>query len=60
MDPTVVSLDKRRTISRGERRGHYLYSAELVRTTGRLNVVAIFVAQSVFSRPSIEKWIAEG
>ena len=58
IDPTVVSLDKSRTISRGEGWGHCLYSAEFVRTIGRLNVAAMSTARSVPSRPSIEKWMA--
>ena len=60
MDPVVVSLDNRRTISRGEGWGHYLYSVELARTTRRLNVSAISVARSIPSRPSMEKCIAVG
>ena len=37
-----------------------LYSAELARTTGRLNVATISVARSIPSRPSIEKCMAVG
>ena len=39
-----VSLEMMRTISRGEGWGHCLYSAELARTTGRLNVATMLVA----------------
>ena len=60
MDPAVVSLDNRRTISRGEGWGHCLYSAKLARITRRLNVAAISVARSILSRPSIEKCMAVG
>ena len=44
IDPAIVSLDKSRTISPGEGSGHCLYSAELARTTGRLNVAAMSAA----------------
>ena len=60
MDPTAASLDNRQAISRCEGWDHCLNSTELVRTTGRLNVAAISVAQSVPSRPSIEKCMAVG
>ena len=40
--------------------GHCLYSAEFAKTTGRLNVTAMLVAQSMPSRPSIEKCKAVG
>ena len=36
IDHAVVSLDKSRTMSRGERWGHCLYSVELARTVERL------------------------
>ena len=55
MGPTDVSLERMRTISRGEGWGHCLYSAELARTTGRLNMATMSVAQSISSWPSIEK-----
>ena len=53
--PADVSLERMRTISRDEGWGHYMYSSELARTTGRLNVAAISVARSIPSRPSIKK-----
>ena len=58
IDLALVSMDNSRTISRGEGWGHCLYTTELVRTIGRLNVAAKLVARSVPSRPSIEKWMA--
>ena len=52
---TDVSLARMQTISRGEGWGHCLYSGELARTSCKLNVAAISVAQSMPSRPSIKK-----
>ena len=60
MGPVDLSRARIQTISRGEGWGHCLYYAELTRTTGRLNVAAISVAQSMPSRPSIEKCKAIG
>ena len=39
-----VSLERMRTISGGKGWGHCLYSAELAKTTRRLNVAAMSVA----------------
>ena len=50
MGPANESLERMRTISRGKGWGYYLYSSELARTTGRLNVVAMLVARSIPSR----------
>ena len=58
IDPDIVSLDNRLTISQGERWGHNLYSTELARIIRKLNVAAMSTARSVPSRPSMEKWMA--
>ena len=60
MGPADVSLARMRTISPDEGWGHCLNSAKLVRITGKLNVVAILVARSMPSLPSIEKCKAVG
>ena len=60
MGPTDVSLAMMRTISQGEGWGHCLYSIELDKIIGRLNVTAMLVARSMPSRPSIKKCMAVG
>ena len=55
IDPAVMSPERRRTISLGKGWGHYLYSAKLARTTGKLNVAAMFEALSIPGRPTMEK-----
>ena len=60
MELAVSSRDSRKTISRGEGRGHCLYSAELARITRKLNVTVMSEARSVTTHPSIEKWMIVG
>ena len=60
MGSAEVSLERMRTISRGEGWGHCLYSAELAKATGRLNVAIMSTAQSIPLQPSIEKCRAVG
>ena len=50
-----MSRERMWTISRGEECGHCLWSAELVKAIGRLNVAAMSDAQRIPSRPSMEK-----
>ena len=57
---TVVSMERRRTISLVEGWGHCLYTAALARTNGRWRAVMMSEAQSVPGRPSMEKCRAVG
>ena len=55
-----VSLERMRTISRGEGWGHCLYSVELAKATRRLNLTAMSAARSIPSQTSIENCRAIG
>ena len=47
MGSVEVSLERMQTISWGEGWGHCLYSTELAKAIGRLNVAAMLAARSI-------------